>query len=85
VTAFVGCFGDSSVVSGLLDVERAHLGPLVLQAGLFLFMIAEKWRTEIRFKLCLKEQYLLSNVQLLSHNIPIHSSHNIPHIIPTFP
>jgi hypothetical protein len=33
VTAFVGCFGDSSVVFGLLDVERADLGPLVLQAG----------------------------------------------------
>jgi len=33
VTAFVGCFGDSSVVFELLDVERAHLGPLVSQAG----------------------------------------------------
>ena len=27
VMAFVGCFGDSSVVFGLLDVERADLRP----------------------------------------------------------
>jgi hypothetical protein len=84
---FGGCFGDSSVVFGLLDVERADLEPCYHRqdSGLVYDRLAEKWRNEIRFKLCLKVQDLLSNVQLLSHYIPIYSSNNVPHIMPTFP